>query len=147
MYKDILYILENLREEDRFELFLQYGNNWKKKAFLRLKKSKMIILKEDNGFPFAMGGIEGIDDIACVWLLTTQKVEHYKTKLLKEIKKELDLNSSKYQVYFNYICTSNKQAKKWLSKLGFRFDNPHPKNINVKNGFEFFYRLNIRKGK
>lgn len=145
MYNDILYILENLREEDRFELFLQYGKNWKKKAFSRLKRSKMIILKEENGVPFAMGGIEGIDDIACVWLLTTQNVEHYKIKLLKKIKKELELNSSKYRIYFNYICKTNKQAKKWLSKLGFRFDNPHPQNITVKKGFEFFYRLNYRK--
>ena len=145
MYNDILYILENLREEDRFELFLQYGKNWKKKAFSRLKRSKMIILKEENGVPFAMGGIEGIDDIACVWLLTTQNVEHYKIKLLKKIKKELELNSSKYRIYFNYICKTNRQAKKWLSKLGFRFDNPHPQNITVKKGFEFFYRLNYRK--
>lgn len=145
MYKDILYILDNLRKEDRFELFLQYGKYWKNEAFYKLKKSEVIILKDENKIPFAIGGIEGVDEIACVWLLTTKKVEENKFKLLKVVKRELKEKSSKYRIYFNYICKTNKQAKKWLSKLGFRFDNPYPKHLNVQKGFEFFYKLNDRK--
>ena len=40
---------------------------------------------------------------------------------------------------------SNKQAKEWLLKLGFCFDNPKPNGLNVSEGFEFFYKVNNRK--
>ena len=145
MRKDILYILNNLREEDEFELVLQYGSKWKTQVFNRLKKEQVTILKDKNELPFAMGGVYGKNDVACVWLLTTNNVVDNKFKLLKEIKKQLDLNSQKYSIYFNYICKSNNLAKIWLSKLGFKFDNPKPENLDVKNGFEFFYRVNKRK--
>ena len=147
MNKDILYILENLREEDKYELCLHSGKNWKKKTLDKLKMAQVIILKDRNEVPFAMGGIEGKNEVACVWLLTTQKVEENKLKLFKMIKSQLSLNSSRYSIYFNYICERNKLAKNWLVKLGFNFDNPKPKNLSVKKGFEFFYRVNKRKGK
>lgn len=146
MHKDILYILNNLRKEDEFELSLQYGRDWKRKTLKKLKTAHVIILKDENQMPFAMGGIEGRKEVACVWLLATKCVEYNKFKLLKEIKRQLDLNSQKFNIYFNYICESNKFAKAWLSKLGFRFDNPKPRNLEVREGFEFFYRLNKRKG-
>lgn len=147
MNSDILYILNNLREEDKIELCLYSGKNWKNKTVQRLKKSKVIILKDSEGIPFAMGGIEGKNDIACVWLLTTKKVVENKIQLIKTIKEQLYLNSQKYSIYFNYICKSNNLAKNWLLKLGFNFDNPKPHNLYVKEGFEFFYRVNKRKGK
>ena len=147
MHKDILYILNNLREEDAIELIFQYGKKWKHKTFNKLKTAQVIVLKDKNQVPFAMGGIEGKDDVACVWLLSTKLVEKNKYKLLKEIKRQLALNSSKYIIYFNFICKSNKLAKNWLLKFGFKFDNPKPKNLKVKTGFEFFYIVNKGKDK
>jgi hypothetical protein len=47
----------------------------------------------------------------------------------------------KYDLMFNYIFKSNFEAKKWLKKLGFKFDKPKPVGLKVKDGFEFFYKV------
>ena len=42
---------------------------------------------------------------------------------------------------FNYIYKSNFEAKKWLKRFGFKFDNPKPVGLKVKDNFEFFYKV------
>ena len=42
------------------------------------------------------------------------------------------------------LFSENKLAKRWLKKLGYSFENPHPKGLNVPKDFEFFYRTRTR---
>ena len=104
--------------------------------------------KNNNNFlvPIARGGFYDVSKepcrIACVWLLSTKYVSKNKTALMKALKNQMYLNSSKYDILYNFIYKSNHEAKSWLKKLGFSFDNPHPEGVNMKDGFEFFYRKN-----
>lgn len=141
MHNDILYILNRLREEDKSELIELFGNKWKRKTLKRLKNTDVIILKNSNSLPFAMGGIEGINSVACVWLLTTDEVYNNKYRLAKVIKKELLSASEKFEIFYNFIYKSNFSAKIWLKKAGFKFDNPKPRGIDIPKNFEFFYML------
>lgn len=147
MRKDILYILNRLRKEDKEELIAQFGKEWKKSALKRLKRAKIIILKNSDSLPFAMGGIEGKNSVACVWLLTTEEVYNNKFKLISVIKKELLKASDKFEIFYNFIYKSNFEAKNWLKKAGFKFDHPNPKGIKVPENFEFFYKTNKKEGK
>lgn len=142
------FILDNLREEDKAELYALYCDEWKKKTILSLEDKEFYIFyiknKQNESIPSAMGGFYQIFDeepaIACVWLLSSKFIYMNKLRFMKAIKKQIKLASSQYKIMFNFIYKSNFEAKKWLKKSGFKFDNPNPKNIKVPDGFEFFYK-------
>ena len=103
----------------------------------------------NNLIAIAMGDFFEIfpsdDSIACVWLLTTKYIYANKHLFYKHFIDLFNKKCKKYNIMFNFIYKSNYQAKKWLQKLGFKFDNPYPKGIEVKEGFEFFYKITERK--
>ncbi len=149
---EILYILNNLRYEDEQELVHSSGKDWKNKTLLNLQNKKILVLygKDSNNrqVPVAMGGVFGIksDDIpiACVWLLSTRYVYKNKIILMKTLWQQVEQASKKYGIMYNFIYKSNFEAKRWLQKLGFNFDNPKPNGLNVKEDFEFFYKVSER---
>ncbi len=146
--QDIVYILENLRKEDKEELIALHGKHWKEKILSDLEGQTILCLyfltEKNEEIPLAMGGFfeQFLEEpsIACVWLLSTNIVKQYKKFFMKELSKEIDKASKKYSIMYNFIYKSNYEAKKWLRIFGFRFDNPYPKNIDMKDGFEFFYK-------
>ena len=150
---EIIFILENLREEDKQELIALYGDNWFYRTLQDLKYRKFYILYgydyELNVVPIAMGGFcecfESDKSVVCCWLLSSVYI--YKNKILffKSLKEQMKDAENKYKIMYNFIHKTNFSAKKWLKNLGFKFDNPNPKNITVKDGFEFFYKL-CKKG-
>ena len=146
------FILDNLREEDKQELFLLWGNDWYDLALQSLKDAEILVFwgKNKSGeiVPVAMGGFYPVLNqkckMACVWLLSTKFVKYNKTALMRVIKQQISKASLNYEIMYNFICISNSQAKIWLKKLGFHFDNPKPKNIELKKEFEFFYKINTK---
>jgi hypothetical protein len=148
---EILYILNNLRKEDRLELYSLFGKNWKEETINNLKNKKVNILygydKVGDKKPIAMGGFDvvgGIDSrIACVWLLSTPFVSKNQFLFFKELKHQFRKAETRYDIMYNFIYKSNKTAKSWLGHFGFKFDNP--KGIFFKENFEFFYKVIERK--
>lgn len=153
MRKKILFVLNNLRREDLLELQLTWGEDWKKKVYENLSDIDVIFAYGKDEFgddvPIAMGGFQNVSSknykIACVWLLSTKYVMKNKVGFFKELYKQFSLKELEYDILYNYIYKFNKEAKRWLVKLGFSFDNPNPKNLNVRKDFEFFYK--VRKGR
>ena len=150
---EILFILNNLRKEDEQELIALYGDNWKEETLANLKNKDFYVLygKCNNSDikPIAMGDFCRLfpqdNSIACVWLLTTKFIYKNKSLFWKNLIRMFKQNCLKYDIMYNFIYKSNVQAKKWLKKIGFKFDNPHPDGINLKEGFEFFYKTKERK--
>ncbi len=142
---DVNFILDNLRKEDLEEIIELWGNDWKDK-FIKNTMSTEFLILTNNNIPIAMGGIVPVgtaeSGIACVWLICSKYVKNNRILLLKTIKKQIDSASSEFNVFYNYIYKLNFEAKKWLKNLGFKFDNPSPPNLEVREGFEFFYKLN-----
>lgn len=155
MLEKCKFVLDNLRKEDLQELEANWGLDWKSKILGSLKDKKIHFAfgKDDknNIVPIAMGGFQQIfidnPEIACVWLLTTKYVYKNKLALLRVVRAYIIASEKKYEILYNYIYKSNKQAKNWLLKLGFCFDNPKPRGLILKDGFEFFYKINNRKEK
>ena len=150
---EIIFVFEHLRNEDKEELIALYGNDWKIKTLNDLENKTFLVLygKDNNSniIPIAIGGFtecfKNDKSIACAWLLSSSYIQKNKTIFLREFKKQLMLAEKKYEIMFNFIHKTNLSAKNWLVKFGFKFDNPNPKNIPVKDGFEFFYKVN-KKG-
>ena len=151
--KDFLFILDNLRDEDYQELNALWGSSWKENTLNGLKNAEVLVLygknSENKQIPIDMGGFyEQFDKsskIACVWLLTTKYIKYNKSALMRVLKEQIELAETKYSLMYNHIYKANIQAKLWLRKLGFCFDNPKPKALNVPKDFEFFYKIIKRK--
>jgi len=150
---EIEFILDNIRDEDREELENLYGCKWREKTLESLKKQKFQILYglcgEKGRCPIAMGGIYDVKcqagKIGCVWLLSSRFIGRNKTALMRVLRNQLYADMPDYDILYNFIYKSNYEAKSWLKKLGFRFGNPNPEKIILKEGFEFFYKRIERK--
>ena len=144
------FILNYLREEDKEELQAMFGEGWYKETIKTLQDNDFLVMyvfdEQKNEIPIAIGGFYDFNQsevsIASVWILSSQYIYRNKKLFFKDIKEKLRETGGKYKIMYNYIYKRNFSAKKWLKKLGFRFDNPNPEGLNVKEGFEFFYKVN-----
>ena len=149
--KDVLYILEHLRPEDEHEARTQKGDNFKEIILEEIMSDKTrtyLGCKKSDDTPVVIGGYSDTNEegIGVVWLLSTPEIEKNKTCLLRNIINALDEIDRKYWFTYNILFSENKFAKKWLKKIGFKFNNPHPVGLNVPEGFEFFYRVRKTRG-
>lgn len=148
--EDILYILEHLRPEDEHEARTQKGDNFKEIILNEMMDSKTrtyLGCKKSDNTPVCIGGFTDTneDGVGVVWLLSTPEVEKNKSCLFRNIIMAFDEIDSKYWLTWNILFSENKLAKKWLKKLGYKFDLK-PQGIEVPEGFEFFYRIRQTRG-
>lgn len=146
--KDIVYVLKNLRQDDKEEVEKQLGKNYIQTCLKNIMNShgRFIIgyAKEDN-IPVCIGGCNSIEnELGIVWLLCTEEICKHKNCILKNIKREIELYQKKHFILSNTIYCKNKLAKIWLKKLGFKFDNPF--GIKTPEGFELFYKKKELRG-
>lgn len=149
--KDILYILEHLKPEDEHEARTQKGDNFKEiilEEIMNNKTRTFLGCRKSDDLPVCVGGYTDTNEkgIGIVWLLSTPEIEKKRTCLIRNIIlafKEID---EKYWLTCNMLFSENNFAKKWLKKIGFKFDNPHPQGIDIPEGFEFFYRIRETRG-
>ena len=145
------YVLDSLRDEDLEEVKAIWNNKWKENVIVQATKYGFITLFGKNNkhclVPIAIGGFAETfphdTNISCVWLLSSKDIKYNKTLLIKTLKQQISLASSKYKLMYNYIYKSNFEAKKWLKKLGFTFNNQYLPNNSIMENFEFFYKIII----
>ena len=149
--EDILYILEHLRPEDEHEAIIQRGNNFKEIILNEIMDNRTrtyLGCKKSDDTPVCVGGYTDTTEegVGCVWLLSTPEIEKNKNCLFRHIIKAFDEIDNKYWFIYNILFSENKFAKKWLSKIGFKFDNPKPQGFAIPDDFEFFYRIRQTRG-
>lgn len=149
--KDILYILEHLRPEDEHEAKVQKGDNFKEiilKEIMDNKTRTYLGCRKKDNVPVCIGGYTDTNEngIGVVWLLSTPEIENNTICLLRNIIDAFNEIDEKYWLTCNMLFSENKFAKKWLKKLGFKFDNTHPEALNIPEKFEFFYRIRKTRG-
>lgn len=149
--KDVRYILEHLRDEDRHEAIFQKGENYIEECLKDIMKNDdyfVLGCKKSDDTPVCMGGCARTTEegVGAVWLLSTPEIVDYQMCLLRNIKVELEKIDEDFWMTFNILFKENQLAKKWLTKFGFNFNNPHPVGLNIPNDFEFFYRTRKVRG-
>lgn len=147
--KDVLYILEHLRDEDRHEAITQSGQDFIEKTLkeiMELKGNYVMGCTKADDTPVCIGGCEpsDVEGIGVVWLLSTPEIANHQMIVLKNIKQELQQYEKQYLILFNTIFVENYMAKKWLSKFGFKFENFL--NLKIPNDHEFFYKKRNMRG-
>ena len=148
--KDVLYILENLKPEDKKEAITIKGENYKEIILKEIMSNSSITYlgcqKDDT--PICVGGYTDTETsgIGVVWLLSTLEVEKNKIALFRNILDAMKEIDEKYYFTYNFLYKENYFAKKWLKKIGYKFNNPKPAGLNIPNDFEFFYRVRKTRG-
>lgn len=146
---DVRYILENLRDEDKHEALIQKGEDYINRILntvLQRKDNCYLGCKKSDDTPVCIGGIVDMGEgVGCVWLLSTPEIVNHQICLLRHIKKYFNDFDKKYWLTFNMLYSENALAKKWLTKFGFNFDNPHPETLHIPDDFEFFYRKRVTR--
>jgi hypothetical protein len=140
-----------LRKEDEYEARIQKGENFKEVVLKELMQDDVrtfLGCRKSDDVPVCIGGYSDTNEkgVGCVLLISTPEVEKNVVCLLRNVKKAFEEIDEKYWVTGNILYSENKLAKKWLKKMGFKFDNPKPKGIDVPDGFEFFYRIRPTRG-
>lgn len=147
--KDIRYILEHLRDEDKHEMIISKGEDYIEKYTQEVMNSNdyfVLGCKKSDDTPVCMGGCARTQEkgMGVVWLLSTPEIVNYQICLLKNIKKDIKEFDEDYWMTFNYIFSENILAKKWLEKFGYKFIKPV--GMNIPKNFEFFYRTRKIRG-
>ena len=149
--KDILYILNNLREEDKQEALIQKGDNYVYEIaqdILNNDGSFVLGCSKADNMPVVMGGCCATQEegVGVVWMLATPEVEKHQFCLLKNIKELMSDFDRDYWLTYNLIFSKNFLAKRWLKKLGYSFNLAKPVGANIPKDFEFFYRIRKARG-
>lgn len=149
--KDILYILNNLREEDKLECLVSKGENYIyeiAKDILENEGHFILGCSKKDDTPVVMGGCCKTQEegVGCVWMLSTPEVEQHQICLLRNIKELMGEFDKDYWITFNLIFSKNFLAKKWLKKMGYSFNLARPVLSVIPSDFEFFYRIREKRG-
>lgn len=147
--KDIRYILEHLRDEDKTEALTVKGENFIEECLNEIMQCDDVILgcRKSDDVPVCVGGcVPQKNNIAVIWLLSTPDVVNHQICLLRNIKFEMQKYDKKFWITYNFLFNKNFLAKKWLKKFGYKFDIQKLEGVNIPEGFEFFYRKREIKG-
>lgn len=158
--KDILYILNNLRAEDKHEVIIQKGKRFRKTFTKELMGSNdyfVLGCTKNDDTPAVMGGCVSVGSgIACIWLLSTPEAINHQICLLKNLKNDIRLFDKRYWLTYNILYKENRIAKNWLKRFGYRFPASEENktvfdltllhSIKVPDEFELFYRMRETRG-
>jgi len=117
-----IYVAENLRDMDRFEL-LACGVVPEEALVLSWEKSMTAWTWLVDGVPAAIGGVASaslMDTTGNIWLLTTPLVEQYPIAFTKVSRIALARVKEMYPTVENFVSAEYESCLRWLEWLGFK---------------------------
>ncbi len=134
--KNLSCFVDNLRLEDKKELWYFFGKDYKKEFIkLALNTKNTYFLADKNNNPSAIGGVESRSvnskKIGQVWLLCAKSAIKNKIFLYKYVRSKIELFKKDYDILFNSIYKSNFEALNWLRRCGFEVLNLANKDFKV----------------
>ena len=144
----IMYISDNLREQDKREVMASHGKDAKEACLESWTYSQIAMCFEgDDGKPVGIWGVSdwGEELGQIIWMLGTDELtatpNHRKevTRLSKAAVDGLLANGCNY--LHNWCMAENKTSLRWLRHLGFTIEDPEEFGENGEL-FCHFYRRN-----
>ena len=137
-FAHVEYIADNLREQDRLEVFYSHGvtgwesviNSWN---YSEIRHG----IEGDNGKPVALCGVNN----SIIWLLGTDELfssNSHRRQFIRGGKIWInELLTGGEQMLHNWALSSNVSSLRWLKHLGFEIDPPQPmgKSCQLFNHF------------
>lgn len=121
--EEIKNVINNLCKDTVLELALNFGSDYRQKAFETIENAhKFIIkLKETNEAVGLFGLIPITEHSAGIFLLTTDNLHKGNiVTFLKQARKQVNEWSNDYKLIMDYCYKQNKTIQKWLTLLGFK---------------------------
>nr|DAN07838.1 MAG TPA: Protein of unknown function (DUF2833) [Caudoviricetes sp.] len=119
--KDVTFVLDNLRDEDRKEMLEEFGSSWYKVLLSKCMCNNLYTIMNSFHQPVGLFGVKPHDDYAEVCLLCTDKLKDDAISFLLQAKKYISVWLNKYKRLENYVYKRKHSAISWLTWLGFTF--------------------------
>jgi hypothetical protein len=122
--EDVAYLAENIREEDRQEIWHSHRKT-PLEAFqsgFEISDEPLTVVWGDK--PVAMFGVCGENGVGVPWMLATDDLKRIRKSFLRECRSYVQRMHEKYPVLINAVWVKNTVHILWLKWLGFDFDAP-----------------------
>lgn len=138
--EDVKHIAENMRPEDKAEIW-KFDHNTPEQALMTgYRDSIECLTVEKDNEPIAMFGIVP-DSIlsynATIWLLGTPKIISVQLAFAKYSKYFIHMMFDYYPVLSNYVDVMNRKTIRWLKWCGAKFSLARPYGIE-QQPFQYF---------
>lgn len=125
--RDIRLLVENLREADKEEMKAYFNENyeWMIKTSVKFSKDAWSVVV--NGkllFICGVGLTSLIGNVGCPWLLGSNHIYRYPKEFVKQAKLILEEIKEEYACLSNHVYAENKNAIRFLKRLGFSLNDP-----------------------
>jgi Protein of unknown function (DUF2833) len=125
----VLFVAENLRQEDADEVMLSNHVGPYEAVFTSWSDSEVCHCIEDDGVPLALIGVTPGEAGGLIWMLATPGLFStllQKIQFLREGAIWVELMLDDYDFLYNWVYSKNVRAIKLLRWLGFTIDPPAP---------------------
>lgn len=122
--EDIQYLAENIRLEDRQEIW-HIARKTPLEAFqlgFEMSDQPLTVVWGDK--PVAMFGVSGANGIGIPWMLATDDLKKIAKSFLRECRSYVQRMHNNYPFLINMVWAKNEIHIQWLRWLGFQFDEP-----------------------
>jgi hypothetical protein len=122
--EDIPFLAENIREDDRLEIWHGYRVTPEEAFQTGYDVSDTPYTVEWKGNPVAMFGVSGVEGVGVPWMLATDDLKKIRKSFLKECRSYVEELNNEYPLLVNQVWAKNTTHIQWLKWLDFQFDIP-----------------------
>ena len=126
---DIIYLSENLRPEDRRELFGMTGPDFESEIRHCVDSSECCWVCRRDGKVMAMFGVictNPMERHGIVWMLASTETAKHKIYTGKWTKKGINALMQDWNFLYNYVDEGNTDTIEWLKWMGAEVHDPAP---------------------
>lgn len=122
--EDVPFLAENIREEDRLEIWHGYRVTPEEAFQTGLEVSDTPYTVVWNDTPVAMFGVSGVAGVGVPWMLATDDLRKIRKSFLRDCRSYVEGFHNEYPLLVNQVWAKNTTHIQWLKWLGFQFDIP-----------------------
>lgn len=132
------YIADHLKATDYIEVVGLTGRDTRRAvaSCVRCSEwSRVCLIDNEPAVIFGVEVTDPINNVGCIWMLTTELTQKHKLFIGRETKKYIRKFMEHYTMLFNYVDNGNDFTLRWLRFLGAKIYDPEPAGI-----YGFLYR-------
>lgn len=122
--EDVPFLAENIREEDRLEIWHGARKTPLEAFQTGYEVSDTPYTVEWKGNPVAMFGVSGANGVGVPWMLATDDLKKIRKSFLRECRSYVQELNNEYPILVNLVWAKNEIHIQWLKWLGFTFEAP-----------------------
>jgi len=140
---DIVKVAAEMRLADVMEVAASHGHSPIDAVIEAVKVSSAAFAVIIDGTPAAVFGFVHRGGMSAeVWMLGTDLLTRNVRLFRKESKRIIDSWAEQFPLMHNFVDDENEAAKRWLTSVGFKMDEPRPYGVG-RLPFRYFWRVGV----